>query len=211
MSTFASSHPTIHTARAALRRSLRQARRALTPAQQQQHAQQLSRQLNGCPWVKQRRRIAVYSCHDGEIDLSVWCQSLCADQAQLYLPVLHPDGSNRLYFARYHADAPLRRNRFGIIQPQQRVLLPAWALDMVLLPLVAFDPQGNRLGMGGGFYDRTFAFLQRQRLGPRLIGVAHQLQCVAQLPTQNWDIPLSAIVTDHRLYKGSQQTPVGGC
>src|SRR5690606_40461575 len=65
------------------------------------------------------------------------------------------------------------------------------------LPLVAFDARGNRLGMGGGFYDRTFARAPRARtLRPRLVGLAHHFQQVASLPAEPWDIPLDAIATD---------------
>ena len=67
------------------------------------------------------------------------------------------------------------------------------------MPLVGFDAAGNRLGMGGGFYDRTLAFMQRvPRPSPVLIGVAHQCQQEAQLPAAAWDIPLQLIVTDKK-------------
>jgi 5-formyltetrahydrofolate cyclo-ligase len=75
-------------------------------------------------------------------------------------------------------------------------------LDLVLTPLVAFDAQGHRLGMGGGFYDRSFAYLLRHSrwLRPRLIGLAYDFQRQTRLPHQPWDVPLHAIATDHRLY-----------
>jgi 5-formyltetrahydrofolate cyclo-ligase len=71
----------------------------------------------------------------------------------------------------------------------------------VLLPLVAFDPQGGRLGMGGGYYDRTFAFLNGQKGGqkPKLIGLAHHFQQIPKLPIESWDVPLNAIVTDEQV------------
>ena len=70
------------------------------------------------------------------------------------------------------------------------------------MPLVGFDEEGGRLGMGGGFYDRSFAFTRiRPRLRPTLIGLAHELQKVQKLPVEPWDIPLDAVVTDHRIYR----------
>ena len=98
----------------------------------------------------------------------------------------------------------LQRNRFGIAEPRpnrarQR---PLWALDLLLLPLVGFDEQGGRLGMGGGFYDRSLAYRQRRThlLGPRLFGLAHECQKVACLPLASWDIPLHGVITAQRRY-----------
>ena len=74
-----------------------------------------------------------------------------------------------------------------------------------MLPLVGFDRRGRRLGMGGGFYDRTFAFSRiRPRLAPKLIGLAHDLQRVQQLPVEPWDVPLHGVVTDRQRYRFSR-------
>ncbi|HBP2722431.1 TPA: 5-formyltetrahydrofolate cyclo-ligase, partial [Pseudomonas aeruginosa] len=96
------------------------------------------------------------------------------------------------------------RNRFRISEPladagRQR---KAWALDLVLLPLVGFDEQGGRLGMGGGFYDRSLAYLARRKNGhkPTLIGLAHECQKVDRLALASWDIPLAGTVTDAGWY-----------
>jgi 5-formyltetrahydrofolate cyclo-ligase len=65
------------------------------------------------------------------------------------------------------------------------------------MPLVGFDKAGNRLGMGGGFYDRSFAFKQkRHSCQPKLIGLAHSIQQVDNLSVQGWDIPVDNIVTE---------------
>jgi 5-formyltetrahydrofolate cyclo-ligase len=71
------------------------------------------------------------------------------------------------------------------------------------MPLVAFDEQGNRLGMGGGFYDRTLAYLKyrQHRRKPVLAGLAHEIQKIGQLTTQSWDIPLDCIITENKLYR----------
>ncbi len=122
---------------------------------------------------------------------------------QVYLPVLRPFGDNRLWFAHYAPGTPLVKNRYGIAEPDidhgKRV--EAFALDLVLAPLVGFDLQGNRLGMGGGFYDRSFAHLLRHRhwLKPRLVGLAYDFQQVKHLPAQPWDVPLTAVATEHRI------------
>jgi 5-formyltetrahydrofolate cyclo-ligase len=104
---------------------------------------------------------------------------------------------------RYRSDARLLDNRYGIPEPSiQEQQLPAWAMQVVLMPLVGFDRTGNRLGMGGGFYDRTFAF-KRNRIHarPLLIGLAHSVQEVAALPTESWDMPLDLIATEKELLR----------
>jgi len=118
----------------------------------------------------------------------------------LYLPVLNDRPAPRLRFARYLPGMPLVPNRFGILEPSlpRRALLPARAIDLLLMPLVAFDVGGNRLGMGGGYFDRTLAFRRRARLWrrPRLVGVGYAFQQVTALPTAPWDVPLDAVVTE---------------
>jgi 5-formyltetrahydrofolate cyclo-ligase len=81
-------------------------------------------------------------------------------------------------------------------------MLAPEALDLVLAPLVVFDPQRNRIGMGGGYYDRSFEFRkQAGRDAPILIGVAHELQKVEQLIAEDWDVRLDMVVTDGGIYK----------
>lgn len=122
----------------------------------------------------------------------------------VYLPVL-AEGSF-LYFAPYRPGAPLRHNRFEIPEPEvapTEWLRPA-QLDLVLTPLVAFDSTGTRLGMGGGFYDRGFAFMREaadRGHRPCLLGLAYEFQQVAELVRQPWDVPLDAVVTELALYE----------
>lgn len=155
--------------------------------------------------------MALYLPNDGEIDVTPLLAWLRRRGARAYLPVLRPLSDNRLWFVHYHDATPMIANRFGIQEPQTRHgahrarRLPPWALDLVLLPLVGFDEQGNRMGMGGGFYDRSFAF-SRANSGPRprLIGVAHDCQRVERLPIASWDVPLDAIVSDARIIRPSR-------
>ncbi len=190
-----------------LRRELRRRRRALDSRQQRRAAHQLVQRLKSLPEVQRARRVALYLPQGGEIDPTPLIDWLRKRGAQVYLPVLKPLSENRLWFVRYHASTPMVRNRFGIAEPDTRHgahrarRLPAWALDLVLMPLVGFDAQGNRMGMGGGFYDRTFAFTRWRRPKPGLIGVAHDCQGVAELPVAPWDVPLDAIVSDRRIVR----------
>lgn len=192
------------TARRALRSELRAARRALTPVQRRQYAEDCARRLIGHTAFRNARRIAAYLPADGELDTAPLIERAWAMGKQVYLPVLLPQGENRLWFARYEPDTPLRRNRFDIPEPDRapHTRIAPLALDLVLTPLVGFDAQGHRLGMGGGFYDRSFAYLLRHRywLRPRLVGLAYAFQRVDRLPAQDWDVPLRAIATDRCIY-----------
>ncbi|WP_027947580.1 5-formyltetrahydrofolate cyclo-ligase [Litchfieldella anticariensis] len=188
--------------RQALRRALRKRRRTLSATRQREASLKLCRRLRQLPEVRRARRIALYLPNDGEIDITpliAWCRRR---GARVYLPVLQPLTHNRLWFVHYQVSTPMVRNRFGISEPDTRHgahrarRLPAWALDLVLLPLVGFDDAGRRLGMGGGFYDRSFAFTRGSGPRPHLIGVAHEIQQVRALPTASWDVPLDAIVSD---------------
>lgn len=190
-------------ARNTLRRELRQQRRALSTQQQHAAAIALDRVLGRHPLFLRSKHIAIYLPNDGEMDLTPLLQRARAMGKQCYLPVLSPLYHNRLWFAPYHADSTLSLNRFGILEPDCNYtqMRPVWALDLVLTPLVAFDTQGNRLGMGGGFYDRTLAYLTRRRhwRKPRLLGTAHAFQQVNQLRHEHWDIPLHGVVTEREL------------
>jgi len=193
--------------RATLRRQLREKRNALTLQQQQTAADNLAVNLLGHPDLRRARHVAIYLPNDGEIDPSVYVSLAKQRGLHLYLPVLHPIHTGRLVFSPFTDDTPLARNRFGIPEPafSNGLKRPPWAMDAVLLPLVGFDETGGRLGMGGGFYDRTFAFTRhRPRLAPKLIGLAHECQKVPELPTEKWDVPLHSIVTDERRYRAKK-------
>lgn len=185
--------------RALLRRQLRAARRALSPAQQKAAARRLARRLAALPALRGARRIALYWPMDGEIDPRPLRASLPG--ATFYLPVLQPFPALTLRFARWPRGDRLARNRFGIPEPRGRATRGGRDLDVVLMPLTGFDAAGNRLGMGGGFYDRTLAFHRLGGQPPLLVGVAHACQQVAALPAAAWDVPLGLVATDRQLLR----------
>lgn len=187
-----------------LRRRLRAERRALSPAQRRTASAMLARRLATLAVFQRARRIAAYWPADGEIDPLPALRRAAAAGKACYLPVLCPQRDGHLHFAAWQPWTPLRRNRFGIVEPAvaPRHWLAPRMLDLVLLPLVGFDEAGNRLGMGGGFYDRSFAFLaQRRWRRPRLVGVAFDLQRVDRLPRRAWDVPLDAVVSERHGYR----------
>jgi 5-formyltetrahydrofolate cyclo-ligase len=181
---------------------MRNRRRDLSPAQQRHAAERTARQITRHPMFLRSRHIALYLPNDGEVDPRTLIKRIRKLRKVCYLPVLHPRHPRQLWFVRYERGTPLHSNRFGIPEPNPHRhprRAPA-QLDLVLMPLVAFDRKGSRLGMGGGFYDTTFAFKQRRsREKPYLVGLAHSCQEVSELPVASWDIPLTAIVTDREV------------
>jgi 5-formyltetrahydrofolate cyclo-ligase len=187
----------------ALRREIRQQRRALSAGRRHAHAELLAHHFSGHDWFRRAQRIAAFLPSDGEQDPTPLIELAWERGKHVFLPVLNRLYGNRLWFFPYLPDSALTPNRFGILEPpiQPFTPVPAWTLDLVLTPLVAFDVQGNRLGMGGGYYDRTFAFLRHNpRNKPRLLGVAHALQKSQHpLPRQTWDVPLQGVITEDGL------------
>lgn len=194
------SDPTIALSKTALRRQLRHKRRSLTDHQQHRAATSLVKALKPHLSASKTPRIAMYWAMDGEISLKPLMEHCFEQGIEVYLPVLHPF-KPRLWFARYQPDSPLMNNHYGIPEPETKLRVQPWQLSTVLLPLVGFDLQGGRIGMGGGFYDRTFAQVLSWPHQPKLIGVAHECQKLEIVPLEPWDISLKGIVTDQRYYR----------
>ena len=177
-----------------LRQQIRKTRANLTALQQQQAEDSITQQALALIEERNAQHIALYVSFDGEISTEKLIKTLWAQDKHVYLPVLHPFNPNHLLFLRYLPDTPMLKNKFGIWEPKLNVqnVLPLDELDILFTPLVAFDKQGNRLGMGGGFYDRTLQNWQNSSFIP--VGLAHQCQQVEQLPTEAWDVPLHRIL-----------------
>lgn len=186
--------------RSDIRRQMRQRRRELDPGQQSEISLALCSQIANAPLFRYSTHIACYLPNDGEIDLRPLIERALDMGKRCYLPVLSPLYHNRLWFAPYHRKSRIVYNRFGIPEPvtEWGKMRKPWSLDLILMPLVAFDTDGNRLGMGGGYYDRTLAYLTRRRhwRKPRLLGTAYDFQRVESLPHEAWDIPLQGIATE---------------
>lgn len=193
----------LSTQRQQVRQTIRQARRQLSAQQQYDAAEQLMHNALNHPKIAQVNTIALFLSFDGEIDTKPLIQALWAEGKQVYLPVLHPFSRHHLLFLHYRPDSQLVKNRFNIDEPplDVRDVLPLEKLDIMLIPLVAFDIQGQRLGMGGGFYDRTLANWQKTGFYP--IGLAHNCQQVEKLPIAHWDVPLPEIITPQKIWRWS--------
>ncbi|CBL43703.1 5-formyltetrahydrofolate cyclo-ligase family protein [gamma proteobacterium HdN1] len=189
----------------ALRKILRARRLALTRGEQYLAALGLGRQFKRFAANRRITRVGVYFANDGEIDPSAIVQWCWKTNKQPLLPVLHPTRTGELLFLPWLPETPLARNRFGIPEPDSARSnpRPVWTLDVILTPLVGFDVQCSRLGMGGGYYDRTLApaFTGYTPRRPLLIGVAHECQKVENLPIEAWDIPLDGVLTGDAFYQ----------
>ncbi len=182
--------------RTALRQQMRQRRMALSAAERIAAADALAARLRTLPELQRKAYVAGYWAVQGEIPLHAL---LSPAPAFVYcLPCLAPE--HHLRFAPWRFGDALVQNRYGIPEPD---LAPASQLmpqdiDVVLVPLLAFDRRGTRLGAGGGYYDRSFAFLYgvERPARPLLIGVAHAFQQVDELHAEAWDVPLDLVVTD---------------
>ncbi len=186
-----------------LRIQLRAQRKQLSAAEQYQAAHNLCRIVSSQKVWMQSQHIAVYIANDHEIDPWPLVEKAWQQNKHIYLPVLNPDQSGSLVFLPWRHDTVLHRNRFGILEPSftTRDVCHPKRLDLILMPLTGFDARGRRLGMGGGFYDRTLAPLVRTNIRrPCFAGLAHACQQVPKLPKESWDIPVSAIYTDQRVY-----------
>ncbi|PVZ72293.1 5-formyltetrahydrofolate cyclo-ligase [Pelagibaculum spongiae] len=192
----------------ALRRHLRQARRAISISQRQQLDLQICQHLLQLPQLDKPCKIAFYMAGDGEADILHAALSLMKQGHQFYLPIIDSDGTNRLRFGLWQPDCAMKANRFDIAEPDVafKDQLTGLQLDLIFMPLVGFDLTGNRLGMGGGFYDRTLEFKIKQPSAddPELIGIAYQCQNVEQLNRENWDVPLDGLISEQCYRKFSR-------
>ncbi|NDL00585.1 5-formyltetrahydrofolate cyclo-ligase [Photorhabdus bodei] len=187
--------------RQSIRKKIRQQRRELTPEQQSLFARRAAKRAINHPKIHQANKIALFLSFDGELDTRPLINQLWQQNKQIYLPVLHPFRHHHLLFLNYQPDTPLIRNRFNIEEPPLNVeqVLPLSELDIMMIPLVAFDRTGQRLGMGGGFYDRTLRQWRQKNFYP--IGLAHNCQLVDTLPIAEWDIPLPEIITPEKIWQ----------
>ncbi|MDF2690436.1 MAG: 5-formyltetrahydrofolate cyclo-ligase [Gammaproteobacteria bacterium] len=187
--------------KASVRNQIKLQRRQLSSEFRQQAAQSLFKQFQADDILAAFQHIAVYLSHDNEIELTLLIQHLWQQGKHCYLPVLHPQLENTLCFMAYTAASPLYPNKYGILEPEfnNTKLIEASQLDAVLMPLIAFDQSGHRLGTGGGYYDRSLAFVKKSK-SPLLIGCAYQFQFCDTLPNEAHDVGLNIAVTEQKIY-----------
>ena len=196
---------------------IRTKRQNLSHIDQNELSGDLLTQLTQRTDVLAAKNIAVYLANDGELDPMRFIHWCWQQNKNIYLPVIHPFSPGNLLFLHYHQNSEMQTNKYGILEPKLdvRLIKSINDIDIICTPLVAFDLTGNRLGMGGGFYDRTlsswfkhYSFVNKEKNAyerkltkPYPIGLAHDIQLIDAIPSQLWDIPLPEIVTPTRQYK----------
>lgn len=191
-----------------LRKLLRQRRQQLSAAYRQQAANRLARLWLRQPGLRRAKRIALYWPMASEISVLPLLNLCLALRRQVYLPQLAWRTRKRMWFVRLRQGQTWQYNRFNIPEPQASHCSSVRALDLVLLPVVGFDGNCNRLGQGGGFYDASLQFLRQRRhwKRPRIVGIAYDCQRVTQLPLEPWDVPLDAVLTEKCCYLPSRDS-----
>jgi 5-formyltetrahydrofolate cyclo-ligase len=187
-----------------LRKQLRLQRQSLSQTQQHQHALSAQKHLLNflssilATQAKKTLNIAFFLAQDGELATGSAIQYLWNfTPHHVFLPVLQPQ--KQMAFAEYTHNSVMKKNTFNILEPDSpaNIMSSGQSLDIVFTPLVGFDKFGNRMGMGGGYYDRTFQFKQQSsKIPPLLIGWAHSCQKIEKLSVNPWDIPLNGVITE---------------
>lgn len=191
-----------------LRNTIRKERSNLSPIFQKDAETKLIERLSTHSKIKYANHIAIYLTNDGELNTTSFINWCWEKNKHTYLPVIHPFSKGNLLFIEYNKNTLMKTNQFGILEPKLSVnnIRPPNQIDIIFTPLVAFDSQGTRLGMGGGFYDRTLQHwypkyqLNRGTL-PYPIGLAHECQQVPYIPAEAWDIPIPEIITPTQHFK----------
>jgi len=184
-----------------LRTRIKQKREQLSSENVDQLGGAIFRNLLDSNILEDKSRIAIYCSVNNEVATMQIIKHLWTKDKELFLPIIK---SNQLVFGSYKSGDNLSNNKFDIPEPttQREELITADVLDLVIVPLVAFDSDCNRLGMGGGYYDRALAFKKTssKTSSPLLIGLAYELQKVNILEMNSWDIPMDGIISESKTY-----------
>jgi len=179
-----------------LRQQIRSLRQQLSKDECLQAGQQLAQQFKQQFVDHDFQTIGIYLQNDNELDTSVLIEHFFQSNTQVYLPKVYEDGSNQLQFLHYYPHSKMQKNRFGIPEPITDDEIDLQNVDLLLMPLTAFDLSGNRIGMGGGYYDRALSKLTNKK--PLLVGIAYDFQQVEECPIESFDQPLQMILTPTR-------------
>ena len=180
--------------RESIRKSMRNLRSKLSPEELMQAESKIFEKIVIHPLFKEKKLIGSYIGTNGEINTLKLNNYLKAKNHIVALPVIDMQEKGIMHFYSYENENMLIKNRYGILEPQpfpENLITPN-LFEALLIPLLAFDKKGNRLGMGGGYYDRM---LKKVSANCCLIGLAHDFQCVNEVPSETWDMPLDEIIT----------------
>ncbi len=176
---------------------MRDRRGQIDPALRQQWDKRINQHLLEHVAQSNPGVVAAYLSFDGEPDLLPALARLSDLGTTLALPVIQDlPGKSVITFHAWNTKTPLESNRYGISEPVGSELVPVPEIDLVLIPLVGWDRNGGRLGMGASFYDRLFQpFTELDK--PERVGVAYELQKFDSVPCDPWDVRLHGILTEN--------------
>ncbi len=181
---------------ARIRKSAIRARRALSDDERDIASDMIADRLIRRHEFIAAKSIACYLPMWDEVDPARAIARAWRAKKRVFCPVTDSDGT--MVFRELRPDSMLRQSGFGIWEPVAGTEIGTRDLDIVITPLVAFDGDGNRIGMGGGFFDRCFAFLRHRRhwIHPKLFGLAFSCQKVEKIQPNPWDIRLYKVITE---------------
>lgn len=189
------------------RAAIRERRAALSSEERHHLSQKICQRVLSSEYFIKANEVALYLAAQGEVEAKTLIDFALDNNKRIYLPTLDPHDKTRMHFIRYKHGDSLILNRFGMPEPvlAEDKIIEAKKLDLVLCPLVAFDEHANRVGMGGGFYDRHFAFKNQDEAKnaespPTLVGLAYDFQKVDAIEPAPWDVPMSAVVSEKKIY-----------
>lgn len=181
------------------RNEIRQKRKALHEDEVAKCSELVRRVVLEHEFLKQNRCIASYHSFSGEIDTVEINKALRLAGHHMALPVIHPEEKGLMDFYSYEKPEDLILNRFKIPEPvvSAENLVQPHKLEVVIVPLVCFNEKGERLGMGGGYYDRMLKKISCECL---TLGLAYDFQLIPEIKSQPWDMPLDEVITPTKHY-----------
>lgn len=188
-----------------IRKPIVSRRKQLPPAAIKELSEQIAARAFPLAQLIESEHVGSYISHDGEVDPMPILRSEISTQKFFYLPVITSESEKNLAFYPYSPGEDLPPNRYGIPEPQfeNKKSIPIEKLEVVFVPIVAFDKYCNRLGRGAGYYDHTFSFIKNlppNQKRPLLVGLAYEFQKVAKIEPSKWDVPMDIIITELDIY-----------
>ena len=174
----------------------RNARKSLSISERETAAEQIANIVTRSYWFQRSKFVACYLGVNDEVDTWSIIARAWAMKKRIFAPVI--EKTSQMKFRELSAESSLERDQYGIFAPQDGEYIDPRKLDVVLTPLVAFDAENNRIGMGGGYFDRTFSFLKYRKslFHPKLIGLGYACQKVDKIPSNRWDIRLYDVISE---------------
>ena len=179
-----------------LRMSALRARREMDPDERAELSELICERVVRSRIFFASKAIACYLPMADEVDTRGIIEAGWRANKRIFVPVLRKRG--KMLFCELDHGTSLIRNRYGVWEPIDGALIQPRQLDVAITPTVAFDENNNRIGMGGGYFDRCFAYLRLRQFWfrPKLIGVAFECQKVEKISPNPWDIPLYRVFSD---------------